>query len=365
MGLQDTASKTALLLECTWPFEESTRITQEPPSEAMRYGSAFHKIFEQRFRQQHRDYVGVAAQYGVDPAALQNHTMIAYNYLLAWLEGDNVWDETFPHIRVIEQPCAASLTAHPSAYLCTPRPCEFEEETHTYDLLPGEFGGTPDLVVQSDGGMRVVIDYKTGDWGTYHSPANNPQLLSLALMTDADAVAILHTPRDGVPVMYAEATSYKDKIAFAKRRAEAMSRIGGGFLRPGPHCTDCPAREGCPTRAEEILVRSASLVRTATNGGAMLPAVDVGTLHLLLQRLDTLRDTARHEMRELVRRGEIIARPDGKILVLKEKKYETLSKASIIRALGKSAGEALITELREKGCIEEGVREELWAVNDK
>ena len=63
--------------------------------------------------------------------------------------------------------------------------------------------------------------------------------------------------------------------------------------------------------------------------------------------------------------NEVAVRPDGKLLIIRQKTQENLSKASIIRALGKVQGEKLIQELRENGVIETSEREELHAVDDK
>ena len=155
----------------------------------------------------------------------------------------------------------------------------------------------------------------------------------------------------------------------AKKLRKALLRIDDGSMRPGPWCTTCPARDDCPTQNNDLLARSSTLVGLA-NKQLLLPEVtaeNVGHLHLLIAEFNRLEKPTKEAIRAWVRaHPEVEAtREDGKVLRFISKGYTNLSQASILRAYGKKAGERLIKKLKKDGAIEEGKREELWAINDK
>jgi len=90
-------------------------------------------------------------------------------------------------------------------------------------------------------------------------------------------------------------------------------------------------------------------------------AIDKGHFHLLLSEFDKLQKQARAQLREEVRGGAIIERPDGKVLELVMKNVERLSKKSIIEAYGKVRGEEVLQRLRDDGALSEVPQEELRA----
>ncbi len=371
---QVTASKTSLLLNCTRPFDPSVERTHEEPTDDMKYGSAFHEVLE--LNATPADCKAIAAKWGVsDAVALYKHAVLTLACLKKWLDGDNYWKEKF---RVVSRETHRATRIPPrgigGGYLgVITRVCDFDKETHTYDLRKGEFGGTDDLVVESSITdyerhtmrlRRVVIDYKSGDWGTYHTPKDLPQMMTLALQTNADAVAILHSPREGIPVMHVDDVSAAELSAFAKRLKKQMARIGDGTLRPGEHCKRCPAKVGCPARDADLLQKANAIIKVAVSSEEMAQPLDKGRFHVFLQELGRLEKRAREVLKADVKAGEVIVRPDGQVLVIRTAEYETLSKASVIRALGKSKGEKVIADLRKKGCVPTETRESLWAVKE-
>jgi hypothetical protein len=195
-------------------------------------------------------------------------------------------------------------------------------------------------------------------------------------------LAVLHAPRGSVPAIYADAVEMPDLLAHADRLADALRRKGDGSLRAGPACRLCPARYDCVTQTGAYLKNAGLALELARPAGTALAELveygpsevvlatgeDVGRLHYFIKAFEKLAGSAGPLMKQWVidHPDEITIRPqDGKLLVIKEKTQENLSKASIIRALGKARGEALIAELRENGVIETSERVELHAVDDK
>lgn len=367
MGLQVTASKVGLLLECSRPFASETKVEREEVGEAAKYGSALHEVL---YLGRKADVDAIAAKWGVEEHAteLHAHAVRVLAFLRKWMGGDNPYGLTF-HTVSKETHRAARWypgTWPKDGWRIKSAPVAFDEETHTYQLgNEWEFGGTEDIVLVSEGeDMVVVVDYKSGDWGDFHTPSGLPQMLTLAEMVGASHVAILHAPRMAPPTMYVEEVTDDIREAFGAKMRAALGRIGDGSLRPGAWCNRCPARESCPAKDGELLVRASSMIARAVKSEELQRPVDKGAFHLFLQELDRLAKRGREELRNAVRAGEVIARPDGKVLVMRMKEVEGLSKASIIRALGKERGGMLIAELRALGCVTTETREELHAVNE-
>jgi ribosomal protein L19E len=82
-------------------------------------------------------------------------------------------------------------------------------------------------------------------------------------------------------------------------------------------------------------------------------------LYELLKCFRALDEAGTKEIRRLVQEGKIIETRDGKVLAIRTEKFETLSKKSVIEALGKVAGEKELKRLRAKGAIREATREKL------
>ena len=76
----------------------------------------------------------------------------------------------------------------------------------------------------------------------------------------------------------------------------------------------------------------------------------------LIKNLEKLTEMGRAEVRRLVEAGEVVEGPDGTTYELSRETYETLSKASVMRALGKTNGEKRLAKMRKEGLIEEKER---------
>lgn len=339
--LQPTASRTALLLQCGRPFSEGIA-TENVSGEAAEYGTAFHLAM-----QNEKINAQSAAQY----AHIKEHVKASLQCLKDELRD---WNAT-----LAERETSKAMKVGPGKAWVVQR-ATLELETHHYDMPAGYIGGTVDAVAVADPYKRIVVDYKTGQAEDYSRPSQNLQMLTLASMWEADAVAILHTPPDSIPVMYIEDVDKKTLEKHRKRLRLAMARVNDGSMRPGPECDRCPARAGCPA-ADADLIGSTSALVTSVVPTLAEPGWDLGRMHLLLGELDRLAKRAKDQIRERVEAGEEIVRPDGKTLRIIEKEYERLSKSSILEALGKERGEAMIAELRKLGCLTTETRPEMWA----
>jgi hypothetical protein len=335
----------------------------------MLYGSAFHEYLEKPAVSPE----DVCAKWKIPhlEKELRQHATRALGFLKRWIGGDNIWDAPLKVLSKERHRASRILTLKKGAktgFRVRTRDCDFEEASHHYDLQPGEFGGTSDMVLSPALKPEIIIveDHKTGDYGEFHMPAELPQMRTLALQEGAGFVSILHAPRESAPTIYTDPIEPPQLRAHADALRKAMRRIGDGSLRPGPWCKRCPARESCPAKDGELLARAGAMVKTAIDSEALTNGpVDKGAFHMFLQELSRLDKRAREVLKADVKAGEIIARPDGKVLVIKEKEYESLSKSSIIAALGKVKGERAIERLRAQGCVKKETREELHAVDDK
>jgi hypothetical protein len=372
MGLQPSASKTDLLLQCARPFGD-VDIDTSPARIEARYGSAFHLCMAGALRGQTIDCEIALKQYdcphsSTDVAALREHVADAWCELDDWLAGSNIWDEPLTVV-TIEQSYAYNLTT------CILRETTLEEETHTYDLRPGEIGLTADLVFRGErSGIQGVLDHKTGKWEDYSTPSALGQMRTLGLALNAERLAILHHPPGSVsPAIYAETWSGHWKHQAALRAA--FERAGDGSLRPGDECRFCPARGDCPARGVEILENAASLVGLAASALVKAPpegmtleaqAAAAGKLHLFLAEFERLAKLGRAELRGFVETarglGVEVHRPDGKRLAMVSRRSERLSKKSILNALGAAEGEKMLARLREAGALVEVEGEELRAL---
>lgn len=369
MGIQPTASKTDLLLHCVRPFALDTPIEKDEPGEAAIYGTAFHdalyhKIFHPPVPPSNIDVTQThnvneqVCRYPTPDADINKHVEEAFSVLHNWLEGNNPFNERFNILSG-----EISLTTDPHKKRGT-RISTLDKETHVYDMATGEIGGTYDLlVIGVDSGRKCVIDYKTGVYGNFTIPSTIPQLLTLALQTSSTLVAILHCPLGIPPAMYVDEIDPRTIEKHRQSLARQLDRVGDGSLTPGSWCKYCPAKRDCIANDVSLLRSATSLVRKVTDSPPLThdKTPDLGMLHLMLGELDRLAKRARDEIRERVRAGEYIERPDGKHLQLVKKQYERLSKTSILEALGKQKGEELLDKLRGLGCLTVDEREEMWA----
>lgn len=397
MPLQPSASRTSLLLACPRPFDPDIETESSPGGEAADYGSAFHlviasclatpakKPLERSVDLYSKAVHKAAKKYGVARAAaeLAGHVKSSVKVLRNWLGREKlIVDE-------IERSYAVAPSANGG---WGAREIPPHDEEHRYAVEPGELPGTVDLIARDTNRTRtVILDHKTGslDQG-FAQPAKLAQMKTLGLIGGAKRcegnrstrsvveVAIFHADRRGLPIVYAEPYETREQSRHAADLHEAFGRIGSGFMRPGEHCKWCPARDGCPARTADLLAESTAALVEGANKLAVEPLVSgplarvaraglatveerAGVLYELLRSFRALDEAGTVEIRRLVKEGKIIETRDGKVLAIRTEQFETLSKKSIIEALGKVAGEKELKRLRAKGAIREATREKLVA----
>lgn len=196
----------------------------------------------------------------------------------------------------------------------------WDHETDTARVLNGdghrdyaaarhtEFVGTADYV-GIDGGVVVVLDYKTGH--RYLGPARESwQLRMLALAAarlagvDAARVAYFYLHEDGtvVPAWASfDAFDLADAADELRDLAFVLTESDEATFREGDHCDYCPAWMSCPPKV--------ALARAIGNGDAMrdlasverqieaMTAVELGEVYIKLERVidltERVKDTAR------------------------------------------------------------------------
>jgi hypothetical protein len=396
-------SKTDLLLNCQYPFADDV-YCNDPPGEPARYGSAFHELLASLLlRIWHISYAAgrsgardgqvigsgevdaLALKYKLPPssvAPLADHVVASARVLCKWLEGENPWGVVFTTWANAEPPIIEkAFIIKPGVTLgqTLVRPTDLPDaETHHYDgLRKGEIAGTVDLLI---GGL--VLDHKTGH-RDFSSPSDLGQLRTASLLWERPGVvvperrylAVLDADRRGIPAVYAERVEDADSEAHGKKLRAALRRINDGSMRPGPWCATCPALDDCPTKNNDLLARASALVVRASENlsprseekTAVVKAPDVGWLHLLIAQFEQLAKSAKADIRAFVMAHpyDVVIRPDGKVLQFVDRKYTNLSQASILRAYGAEKGGRLIQKLKKDKAIEEGSRQELWALRDK
>jgi hypothetical protein len=352
-GLQITASKTGLLLQCPRPFDPETETEVGDVGEAAVYGTRFHKGMAAILRGRLDDVC--------EDDELRAHIRRAHNELEAWMI--SIGNPFGFQFRVVEVEASRALDLTKSDGGIRPIVLRDPDGEHLYEDLSGnEMGGTCDALLEAEtpiGIFRVVLDHKTGEHEQlYIHPTENEQMRALAAMWQADAVAILHTPRQSAPVVYAEVI---ETSRFRHELWRAKRMVGSGFLRTGSECRYCPARSSCPAKQGELIASTNALAVKTLGYGVDRSQLDKGKFHMLLTQLDTLKKMARNELAEDVRGGAIIERPDGKVLTLVTKNVERLSKKSIVEAYGRTRGEEVLQKLRDDGALTEVPQEELRA----
>jgi len=380
------------LLACPRPFDPALKNEPDEPGEPARYGSSFHAVVAACLKTggsgkkaalettpaYARAVDEAAKQYDVRSARdeLAGHAKSSVKVLRNWLEREK--------LKVAE--IEAAYVVHPhmnGTWLAKAIPPH--DEDHRYAIEVGQIAGTVDLIALSSNRARaIVIDHKTGSGDADHfaQPASIPQMRTLGLVADAASeieVGIFHADRRGLPIMYAEPYERLAQRAHAIELHEALARVGTGFLRPGVQCRYCPARVTCPAHAADLLAeRTAALVRSANTFAAepvsptalytrlavappdaLSAEARAGVLYDLLKKFRVLEKAGSEAIRRLVRSGAVVETRDGGTLALQEQSYETISKKSIVEALGKIAGEKELARLRKKGAMRETKREML------
>lgn len=367
-----TASQSARLLQCSfWADKDYEKDSSGGPE--ARWGSAFHEMMAARLAHNIELVAAtVASKWYLnigDAPELDFHVRRAYDVLLPWLEGDNPWAVNFRgpnYSQIVEK--SYWLNGDNSGE------CELVEEGHTYNNVPeGAIPGTVDYAALTEDYTSpcLVLDHKTGQ-GDYSSPGANKQLLTLAAMLNTNVLAVLHAPRGGKPVVYADEVEWSTIDAHKRHLSAAIARIGDGSMRPGPECRYCPHRNLCPAKQGELLGNAKAAIE-ATGAAIALVRAETGNLslrrrgelHALATAAEKIVAAVKAENKAFVRDnpGELLTLPNGKCLQLTTRRVERLSKAAILKALGKFEGERVLQELRDKGALVEAEEEVLTAVD--
>jgi hypothetical protein len=406
-ALQPSASRSALLLECVHSIGQKTR-GGTGDRESADYGSAFHEIMAGiiigGWVLPTRELVRVClASWGLSEDfadELLGHLKESTQVLRAWLSGKNPFKIDF--LDSGKLPAAGGpIIAVETAFALGPHAARMiapaTKDDHQYEeLVPGEIAGTTDLVViPGKTGRRkkvplLVIDHKTGQ-EDFFEPLTKPQLLTLGRaaglvygLEDNVIVGVLHARRRGFAAVYADEVPPRVLAAHSARLFKSMERVGDGSMRPGPWCSKerCPWQSGCPARDAQLIenaggllarlgkvsgneeVSSGALVRAEAAGVLSRPK-RIGALYAVIQQAEKLADAGRREIRNEVLAGAVPEMPDGGYLTIRRGPFENLSKASIIRAYGRLAGEKLLTKLRRDKAIEVSERVSLHVEKER
>ena len=402
--MQPSASRTSLLLSCPRPFGD-VELVEDTSEEPASYGSAFHEVLAACLRSLKRKPLEKNAKAfarAIDQAVkrydiphvrqeLSGHVKSSVRVLRKWLAHEKLEAIKIEQAYAIWPREDGSWSA---------REIEPHDEEHRYKVPDGEVPGTVDLIAASKDRSRIVVlDHKTGlfeDWfmtgEEFARPITVAQLRTLGLAGELVAqasacgplfveLAIFHADRQGLPYVYSEPYERASMSQHARELYWALQLIGRGYVRDGDYCKRCPARIGCPARAASLLVESAEVLTKAAIAVAVepvdpralyvLPTEEIlepgllegraGALYDMLKRFRELDKAAATELRRLVKQGAVIETKEGSVLSIREQVYETLSKKSVLEALGKVAGEKELARLRKKGVIKEATREMLVA----
>lgn len=393
--LQPSASKTSLLLECSYPFG---KIVPDDirDREAANYGSAFHELLAHSVLNDWgspsmAEIEATASVWGLSTSArdeLAPHLADSAGVLRRWLQGANPWHANFLHgSSKIKVEVSFALVGSFAREIPGPT-----LEEHRYmELASGEIAGTADLVIVPPRGKSrvplLVLDHKTGQ-EDFSEPIKHAQLLTLAraaqlaygAVSRRVVVGVLHARRRGLAAVYADEAAPGLLKAHGEALGRALARIGDGSMRPGPWCTKCAAAPLCPARDADLLNNAEGLLtRLTTNvidapsesivaprGGALTRAQRLGQLYTVVQQAEKLADATRREIRNEILAGALPELPDGKgYLTVRDETREGLSKASVLRAYGKLAGGVLLEKLRKDGAIETTTSHRLHAEKER
>jgi len=370
MSLAPSASATGLLLQCSRPFSKGVTLDTSPPSEAARFGLAWHAVAAwaillrklPRLQVLRPTALRHAQAYGAEhiEEELVAHLASTLPILFKWLdaleereeiesiitEKSFAWDPQTGHVREIPLPTI---------------------EDHHYQTRDGEMPGTADLILLTRKPRRRlhVIDHKTGV-GDFSRPAQVPQLKTLALFVSrfyrvplADTfVGVFHAPRFAAPRMFVEPALVESHDTSL---AKALARIDDGFMRPGRECETCKARPACPAGDSEMLLKAETLLKQTHHASTALLAAptsknltrdrQLGMLYELITQGETLAERAREAIKREIAEGSVPELSDGRMLVLKKRQVERLSKKEFINAYGKIAAERMFAKWRKDKAL--------------
>ena len=361
--LQGSMSKTDLLLRCQYWASGMITLPKSQAAYPLRFGTSFHKTMEIHLKSKGRkkpDFNAIAAEYEVEVNRLKDYYTRGSKFI------DDFINRNFPGpvTIYIEEKLAYDPFADTMRFLAS------KKERDYSDIQLNEFPGTGDIVVvPDDEDWFCTLDWKTGQ--SNYDPQEkqmlyNGQLASISLamsrflkrykamvwiiriddefIEDVPGV-VLKDPKD-TPFMYAEDLEVHRKKL---QRGISGARSFNPVMWPGAHCHElyCPAMSVCPAHAGPMALMD-----------EMHGTLDAERKALLFERFKVVEKMVEkfgEWWKEEIRRNGPFQRENGKWAMLEQQSgRENLSKASIVRALGTEEGNAVIAQLRESGCIEEG-----------
>lgn len=371
--LRPTMSRASLVLICQWPWGKRAPVEASSTPEAS-YGQAFHLVYAKTLA-----HVGlkiptlaavkkIAAKFDVDGAELHDHVKRSFPVLKDWLQKDNQWGVDLLQCRRRPELPLAYDVARGTARVIRPP----TEDSHQYeDAEPYEFAGTGDLFLDAmpdharakKAPHFIVLDHKTGE--NCDLPHESAQLKSLANAYDSIVSydrqiggAIFHANKNGAATVYAHEFEKEELEGNKRALKQAFKRIGDGSLVPGPHCGLCPGLSICPAW-------TSALVKVGTVDITGMSAEKLGHQHQTVQVISKFIDQWRANAKAWVRANGPGVRPDGKVLIIKERDVERISKKNVVEAVGAVKAEAVFAEWRKKKFLIEDTEERLEAVNDE
>jgi hypothetical protein len=370
--MQPSASRSALLIACSRPFDPDLVFPRDLPGEPARWGSAWHEVVAIIIAGT-RKMPTVVKLAAMTLRAARHHDVEGAadeltNHLLQNLP------EVLRHINenttgVVQ--AESSIAYNPVTDKARLIPLPTEDE-HRYEVSKHEIGMTYDWAYETPRYVEIG-DHKTGlsddDKKDFSRPDKLEQLLTLALgyralrrIKKPIRLAVNHSFRRGMAKVYWEEADEKVLKQHREKLAESMKRIGDGSLRPGSQCNDCPARSVCPAgdsglldRAESLLkgtnVLGAALVLTSNDQTKLTRQRRLGDLYEVVDAAMDIAERSRAAIKEEIRNGVLPELSDGRRLVLKTRKVERLSKTAYVDVYGKLQAERMFSKLRADGVL--------------
>lgn len=347
------------------------------------YGSGIHEVLAARIVAPPKKMSAfkVANKWGITDADEQRafvaHAKEAVESFITWMTKRNPWNVNLAARAKIRTEMSVAYDVAKNKTRLTSNPTS---DTHEYKgLAPGELPGTADVVIDEIGNGNgdgkasapdiIVIDHKTGDG--FNMPRENAQLKSLALANavrvgaKTAAIAIFHTPVENVSTMYVDEIDYEEIKEFRAQLRSAWKNIGTGQMRPGAHCSFCPASTICPTQAGAIV--------QVETGLAMTPE-RVGEIAQKLAAFQKTGEKIEAEIKAWIKTygvpgsdgAHAVPRPDGKWYRTKPTKQAAwqITTKQLREVLGVEAAEKIFEALRKAGHLKDREYDDWRIVND-
>lgn len=331
-----SASRTALLLQCNAPFQESVVEPPQKKSETAALGTRVHEEIAKYLLSMPSNVFSDAED--IDP------------YFLQWQMWWNKFSQEFRPTRMVIEEAMAFDTRTGEV-----RALPSKGHRDYSDLSKTEVAGTLDFAAFNAEKGWVLIDWKIRAPGNVHDMKDpKPQLATLGSM-----FAELHGYCD---ITCYALEIYKDRCVEGQKliipagwkgsfSKDHLARLSKRLVEPasfqvGFECVHCPMRGSCPALrmdpALDDLFEKDSLSAEDVRSG-------YSKMRVWEEKLRGLRDSVKEAVE---RDGEILLSEHRK-LVLEQVSPETLSKSSVIEAYGKEEGQKVLTQLRAHGAIRE------------